>query len=227
MRGKTIGLVGYGHVGSQVGVMAEALSIKVLFYDTVSIMPIGNAVAVTSMSELLAQSDFVVVNVTSSLENKHLMGKEQFELMKKGAFFINAGYGDVADHQALAQAIKSGHLGGAAIDTYPEETLPKKGQAKLVSPLQGLRNVILTPSYGILLQIDFISYTCVATLTREAAIREGSETTSSIVRYIRDGTTFGSINFPSVAAWYLKKGSCRIVCMHKNIRGVLRVRGVN
>ncbi|KAJ3305411.1 hypothetical protein HDV03_001505 [Kappamyces sp. JEL0829] len=207
VRGKTLGIVGYGHVGSQLGVMAEALSIKVLFYDTVSLMPIGNSVAVTSLSELLTKSDFVSVNITASPENKNLFGKEQFAMMKKGAFFLNASYGEAADINALAEAIKSGHLGGAAIDAYP--SAPSKGEKKFQSPLQNLPNVILTPQY--------------AMLTTEAATRAGTETTASIARYIKDGTTFGSTNFPSVAAWNLKKGNCRIVSMHKNVRGVLRV----
>ena len=149
MRGKTLGIVGYGHVGSQVGVLAEALSIKVLFYDQASIMPIGNSVAVASIDELLQKSDFVTINITHCLENKGIFGAEQFERMKKGSFLINAGFGDAVDQAALAQAIKSGHLGGAAIDVFPEGLEPVKGvSSKFLSPLQNQPNVILTPSYG-------------------------------------------------------------------------------
>lgn len=208
VRGKTLGIVGYGHVGSQVGVLAEALSIKVIFYDQASIMPIGNSVAVASLDELLQSSDFVTINITHCHENKGLFLAEQFQRMKKGSFLINASFGDAVDHAALAQAIKSGHLGGAAVDVFPEGVEPVKGVSKFVSPLQNLPNVILTPHYG--------------KLTIESAIREGTETTASVVRYINDGTTFGATNFPSVSAWPLKQGSCRIMSMHKNVRGVLR-----
>ena len=150
VRGKTLGIVGYGHVGSQVGVLAEALGIKVLFFDQVSIMPIGNSVAVTSLEELLGKSDFVSINITHCQENKGIFDVEQFRSMKKGSFLINAGFGDAVNQESLADAIKSGHLGGAAIDVFPEGVVPSKGVSKFVSPLQNLPNVILTPSYGLL-----------------------------------------------------------------------------
>lgn len=128
--------------------MAEALSIKVLFYDTVSLMPIGNAEAVSSLAVLLPKCDFISVNVSTNLENKNLFGAEQFSLMKKGSFFINSSFGDAADHEALAASIKAGHLGGAAIDVFPEANTPAKGSKVFSSPLQHLPNVILTPQYG-------------------------------------------------------------------------------
>jgi D-3-phosphoglycerate dehydrogenase / 2-oxoglutarate reductase len=128
--------------------MAEALSIKVLFFDTVSLMPIGNAVSVNTLEELLQNSDFVSVNVSSLPENKHLISKPQLDIMKKGSFLINTSYGDAVDGFALADAIKSGHLGGAAIDAHPESNTPGNGSSKFTSPLQNVRNVILTPNYG-------------------------------------------------------------------------------
>lgn len=128
--------------------MAEALSIKVLFYDTISLMPIGNAVAVSTMDELLQKSDFVSVNVSSLAENKNLISKSELEQMKKGSFLINTSYGDAVDAVALAESIKSGHLGGAAIDSHSESVTPDKGSTKFTSPLQNVKNVILTPHYG-------------------------------------------------------------------------------
>ena len=135
------------------GVLAEALSVRVIFYDQASIMPIGNSVAVSSLDELLQQSDFVTINVTHCPENKSLIGAAQIERMKKGAFLINAGFGDAVDQSALASALKSGHLGGAAVDVFPEGVVPSKGTSKFHSPLINLPNVILTPSYGLFLFI--------------------------------------------------------------------------
>ncbi|KAI8899369.1 D-isomer specific 2-hydroxyacid dehydrogenase [Globomyces pollinis-pini] len=208
VRSKTLGIVGYGHAGSQLGVMAEALSIKVIFYDLMALMPIGRAEPVSSVDELLAQSDFVSLHVTCHPDNKHLIGKEQLLKMKKGSLLINNSYGDAVDHEALAEVIKSGHLGGAAIDVFPDSDTPVKSNSKFTSPLQNLRNVILTPAYS--------------HKTTESAQRVGSEITNSVVRYINDGTTSGSMNFPSVATWQLQKGHSRIICMHRNVRGVLR-----
>ncbi|KAJ2998420.1 hypothetical protein HDV02_004535 [Globomyces sp. JEL0801] len=201
VRSKTLGIVGYGHAGSQLGVMAEALSIKVIFYDLMALMPI---VTVSSVDELLAQSDFVSLHVTCHPDNKHLIGKEQLLKMKKGIDLK-------VDHEALAEVIKSGHLGGAAIDVFPDSDTPVKSNSKFTSPLQNLRNVILTPAYS---KKD--------ERTTESAQRVGSEITNSVVRYINDGTTSGSMNFPSVATWQLQKGHSRIICMHRNVRGVLR-----
>jgi D-3-phosphoglycerate dehydrogenase len=142
VRGKTLGIVGYGHAGSQMGVMAEALSLKVLFYDITSIMPIGRAEPCASLESLLAASDFVALNVSSLESNVKMFGAKQFATMKQHSYFINTSFGDAVDHDALADSIKSGHLGGAAIDVYPSKsnTAP--------NPLVGLKNVILTPRIG-------------------------------------------------------------------------------
>ena len=136
--------MGYGHAGSQLGVMAEALSLRVIFYDHVSLMPIGRAEPVSSLDELLEQSDYVVLNITNSPANHGLFNQARFARMKQNSYFINVSCGAAVDEQALADAIKSGHLAGAAMDVFSHGP---QGQ-KFTSPLQGLPNVILTPSIG-------------------------------------------------------------------------------
>eukprot|EP00842_Homolaphlyctis_polyrhiza_P006929 jgi/Hompol1/825/HPOL_003436-RA len=205
VRGKTIGIVGYGHAGSLLGVMAEALSLHVIFYDSASVMPIGRAEAMSSIEELVAQSDYVAINITPTPENRGLFGKDLIAKMKKGSYLINVSSEDAVDHQALADAIKDGHIAGAAIDAVPTSSI---NGAKFTSPLQKMRNVILTPS--------------IASDTIEARRRIVAEVTEDIVRYITSGTTTGSVNFPSISAWPLKQGMRRIICMHRNVRGVLR-----
>lgn len=140
-----MGIVGYGHIGSQLGVMAEALSMRVIFYDTLALMPIGRAQPVNSLNELLEQSDYVSISISSEAENKNLIGKEQIQKMKKGAYLLNHSYGHAVDLDALAEAIKSGHLRGAGIDVFPEEPVKSK---EFKSVLQNAFNVILTPHYG-------------------------------------------------------------------------------
>ncbi|KAJ3195471.1 hypothetical protein HK101_012038 [Irineochytrium annulatum] len=206
VRGKTLGIVGYGQVGSQLGVMAEALSLRVIFYDTINLMPIGRAEQKPTLDQVLAESDYVALNVSDGPENVKFIGKQQLAKMKKGSYLVNCSFGDAVDLDALAEALKSGHLAGAAIDAFPNQ--PKTKNAKFPTPLAGLKNVILTPNIG--------------DTTTEADVRVGAEVSSSIVRFIREGSTVGSANFPSVAAWAHKQGSRRILNMHRNKRGVLQ-----
>ncbi|KAJ3117615.1 hypothetical protein HDU96_006213 [Phlyctochytrium bullatum] len=206
VRGKTLGIVGYGQVGSQLGVMAEALSMRVVFYDTVNLMPIGRAEQKLLLDDLLAESDFVALNVSPIPENNKMIGAAQLAKMKKGSFLINTSCGEAVDIDALAEALKSNHLAGAAIDVFPDE--PKSRKDKFESPLRNLPNVILTPHIG--------------DLTIEADVRVGSEVASAIKRFISEGSTVGAANFPSVAAWPIKPGSRRILNMHWNKRGVLQ-----
>jgi D-3-phosphoglycerate dehydrogenase / 2-oxoglutarate reductase len=216
VRGKTLGIVGYGHVGSQLGIMAEALSLRVIYYDSVALMPIGRASPCASLADLLSTSDFVSINVSNIPENKRMIGQKELALMKPKSYLINTSFGDAVDQDALADAIKSGHLAGAAVDSFPTQTeLEAFSSSKFNSPLQNLPNVILTPHYG-------IHKVNVARFTTESAQRAGTEITLSISRYINDGTTSGAVNFPSLAAWPLKPGCCRILSMHRNVRGVLR-----
>jgi D-3-phosphoglycerate dehydrogenase len=140
-----LGIVGYGHVGSQLGIMAEALSLRVIFFDSVQLMPIGRATQCASLKELLQKSDFVSINVSHTVENINLIGKNELALMKPKSYLINTSFGEAVNHDDLAEAVTSGHLQGAAIDSFPtevENTIPFK------SVLQNLRNVILTPHYG-------------------------------------------------------------------------------
>ncbi|TPX35254.1 phosphoglycerate dehydrogenase [Synchytrium microbalum] len=206
VRGKTLGIIGYGHVGSQVGVMAEALSLRVIFYDADAVMPIGSAKPVPTIKDLLENSNYVVLGVSEGPHNVKMIGKEQLAWMKKGSYLINTSYGEAVDVEALADGLKSGHLGGAALDSFPSQ--PKNAKAAFKNPFDGLKNVILTPSIG--------------DSTVEAKLRIGIEVANSIVRYIKDGSTFGSVNFPSVIAWPIKSGQRRILNMHRNVRGVLR-----
>lgn len=142
MRGKTLGIVGYGHAGSQLGVMAESLSLRVLFYDTVSLMPIGRAEP-ASFDSLLAESDFICLTISTTVENDLLFTAKEFGKMKKGAHFINVSHAGAIDEDALAESLRSGHLAGAALDV-----LPSYASNPLKSPLLSLPNVIFTPNIG-------------------------------------------------------------------------------
>lgn len=210
VRGKTLGIIGYGHVGSQLGVMGEFLGMNVIWYDHQQLMPIGNSTPMRSLEELLKKADFISLNVPKIEENIGIFGAEQFALMKKGAFFINASFNKAVDLEALAAAIKSGHLGGAAIDTFPpgigtkiSDTSPIKFQSSLV----GLKNVILTPN--------------IAGETYDSQMRVGIEVANQIIRYIFEGCTQGSYNFPNIETRPVKENQKRIINIHKNVRGVM------
>ncbi|KAJ3317863.1 ATPase of 26S proteasome regulatory subunit 4 [Blyttiomyces sp. JEL0837] len=206
VRGKTLGIVGYGQVGSQLGVMAESLSMRVIFYDTLSLMPIGRAEPKASLEAVLKEADFVALNVSSLPENVNMIGQKELALMKKNSYIINGSYERAIDEEALAAAIKSGHLAGAALDCFPNQ--PRAKKSTFTSPLAGLKNVIMTPNIG--------------DVTVEAEVRVGTEVANSVYRFISEGSTVGSTNFPSVAAWPLKAGTRRILNMHRNVRGVLQ-----
>ncbi|KAJ3062606.1 hypothetical protein HK102_008714 [Quaeritorhiza haematococci] len=145
VRGKVLGIIGYGHVGSQLGVMAEALGMQVIFYDTVSLMPIGRAEPKDSLADLLTQSDFVSINVSSVSENVKMFGAEQIKLMKKNSYLINVNFGDAVDLDAVADGLDSGHLAGAAFDCFPADAT--KGN-NFTHRIQKCKNVILTPMIG-------------------------------------------------------------------------------
>ncbi|KAI9332241.1 D-3-phosphoglycerate dehydrogenase [Obelidium mucronatum] len=206
VRGKTLGIVGYGQVGSQLGVMAEALSLQVVFYDTNSVMPIGRATSRKTLDELLKESDYVALNVTSTPENVKLIGKRELGLMKKTSYLINASYGEAVDIDALAEAVKSGQIRGCALDVFPNQPNGKKAEFK--TPLMGLKNVLMTPNIG-----DF---------TLEGEMRVGTEVATAVVNNIKLGSTVGTANFPSISAWPLKAGTRRIINVHRNVRGVLQ-----
>jgi D-3-phosphoglycerate dehydrogenase len=203
-RGKTLGIVGYGSIGTQLSVLAESLGMKVIYFDVVTKLPLGNARQVGSMEELLAQSDVVSLHVPELPSTKNMMRAEQFAQMKKGAIFINAARGTCVEIDDLAAALESGHLNGAAIDVFPKE--PKANDEEFLSPLRAFDNVILTPHIG--------------GSTQEAQANIGLEVAEKFVRYSDAGATITAVNFPEVALPQ-QEGTHRLLHIHKNIPGVL------
>ena len=203
-RGKTLGIVGYGHIGTQVGVLAEALGMQVLFHDIETKLSLGNARPARDLDELLAQSDVVTLHVPDTAATRWMIGAAQIARMKPGAHLINAARGTVVDIDALASALRSGHLGGAAVDVFPEE--PQGNDDPLVSPLCGIDNVILTPHVG--------------GSTLEAQDNIGVEVAAKLVRYSDNGSTLSAVNFPEVTLPE-HAGSHRILHIHRNVPGIL------
>jgi D-3-phosphoglycerate dehydrogenase / 2-oxoglutarate reductase len=205
VRGKTLGIVGYGHIGSQLGVLAESMGMRVIFYDVMTKLPLGNTRATSSLEELLTTADFVTLHVPALPSTEKMMGTAELARMKKGAYLINASRGTVVDIEALANALRSGHLGGAAVDVYPEE--PETNSDGFISALQGLSNVILTPHIG--------------GSTEEAQASIGREVATSLIKLVKTGATTGAVNFPQVEAPLIPK-THRILNVHRNTPGVLR-----
>jgi D-3-phosphoglycerate dehydrogenase len=204
VRGKTLGIVGYGNIGSQLSVMAEALGMDVCFYDVVTKLPLGNARAMGSLDELLAASDVVTFHVPETPLTKGMMGTAQFARMKPGAMFINASRGTVVDIGAASGALESGRLAGAAFDVFPQE--PEGNDQEFVSPLRRFDNVILTPH--------------IAGSTLEAQANIGIEVSEKLVRYSDNGSTLSAVNFPEVALPE-HPGAHRLLHIHHNVPGVL------
>ena len=205
IRGKTLGIIGYGHIGSQVSVLAESFGMRVLYFDIVSKMAIGNSRQVSQLSELLSASDFITLHVPETAETFKMMGAPELKLMKKSSYLINASRGTVVDIPALKVALQSKHLEGAAIDVFPEE--PESNDEIFKSELQNIANVILTPHIG--------------GSTEEAQKNIGVEVSSTLVRFINNGSTTGSVNFPIVDL-PVQKQNHRILNVHRNIPGVLK-----
>jgi D-3-phosphoglycerate dehydrogenase len=205
VRGKTLGIVGYGHIGSQVGVLAESMGMRVLYFDVATKLPLGNARAVPSLEALLEASDVVTLHVPATVQTEKMVGAAQLQRMKQGASLINNARGSVVDIQALAEALRSGHLSGTAVDVYPEE--PETNSDGFRTPLQGLSNVILTPHIG--------------GSTEEAQEAIGREVATSLIRFTRAGATTGSVNFPQVEL-APSPGTHRVLNVHRNVPGVLR-----
>lgn len=204
IRGKTLGIVGYGNIGTQLAVLAQAMGMRVLFYDRVDKLRHGNAEPTLSLDALLSQSDVVSLHLPETAETKGIIGEIQLSQMKPGSFLINNARGTQVDIDALADALKSGHLAGAAIDVFPLE--PKSNSDRFESPLCGLDNVILTPHVG--------------GSTEEAQQRIGEEVARKLVEYSDVGSTEGSVNFPQVQ---LPKGTSvtRFIQVQHNIPGEL------
>ncbi len=205
VRGKTLGLIGYGHIGAQVGVLAESIGMRVLFYDVMTKLPLGNNRPVASLDELLASSDFVTLHVPATPQTHMMIRAEQLAQMRKGSYLLNLSRGTVVDIPALADALKRGHLSGAAVDVFPEE--PKENGKGFVSELQGLPNVIMTPHVG--------------GSTLEAQESIGREVATSLIKFINGGVTTGAVNFPNVEPSPMP-GAHRILNVHRNVPGVLR-----
>ncbi|GAB7563498.1 phosphoglycerate dehydrogenase [Methylobacillus methanolivorans] len=203
-RGKTLGIVGYGSIGSQLSVLAESLGMKVIYFDVIAKLPLGNARQVGSMEELLSQADVVSLHVPELPSTMNMMRAEQFAQMKKGGIFINAARGTCVDIDALANAIDSKHLAGAAIDVFPVE--PKANDEEFLSPLRTFENVILTPHIG--------------GSTQEAQANIGIEVGEKFVRYSDAGSTVTAVNFPEVAIPQ-QPGTHRLLHIHRNVPGVL------
>jgi len=204
VRGKTLGIVGYGNIGTQLAVLAEAMGMRVIFYDRTDKLRHGNTEPMETLDELLAASDVVSLHVPETPETKGMIGEAQFRAMKPGAYFINNARGTVYDVDALARALSEKHLGGAAVDVFPVE--PKSNAERFVSPLQGLDNVILTPHVG--------------GSTMEAQERIGSEVARKLVEYSDVGSTQGAVNFPQVQLPPRPAGT-RFIQVHKNLPGEL------
>lgn len=204
VRGKTLGIVGYGHIGSQVSTLAEAMGMKVIFYDIISKLPLGNAKSCENLIDLLKNSDFVTLHVPATPQTERMIGDAEISEMKKGSYLINASRGTVVDIEALVKHLKSGHLTGAAIDVYPVE--PEINTDGFISELQGLNNVILTPHIG--------------GATEEAQSHIGEEVPAALIRTVNTGSTIGSVNFPAIDL-PLSKHTHRILNVHKNVPGVL------
>jgi len=205
VRGRTIGIVGYGHIGSQVGVLAEAFGMRVVFFDIAAKLPMGNNRALARLEDVLEVADFVALHVPETPQTRDMIGTDELARMKPGACLLNASRGSVVVIDALADAIRRGHLGGAAIDVYPEE--PEGNSDGFASPLRGLPNVILTPHIG--------------GSTEEAQEAIGREVSSSLIKYINTGATTGAVNFPHVEL-PVDRGAHRILNVHRNVPGVLR-----
>lgn len=205
VRGTTLGIVGYGRIGSQISVLAELLGMKVVFYDPIKCLPLGNAKQVDTLEELLGLADAVTLHVPATPQTKKMINAKTIAQMKDGALLVNNARGTVVDIEAAAEAIQSGKLGGLAVDVFPVE--PAKNGEPFDTPLRGLPNVILTPHIG--------------GSTEEAQGNIAVEVATKLVRYINEGTTTTSTNTPEIDMLPIRSNSLRILHMHHNVPGVL------
>ena len=204
VRGKTLGIVGYGNIGTQLSVLAESFGMHVIFYDVAPKLPLGRAEACSSLAQLLAQADVVSLHIPDTKETRWMMGEAQIRAMRPGSFLINAARGRVVEVEALARAVRDGHLLGAAADVFPDE--PASAAEEFLSPLRGLPNVILTPHIG--------------GSTAEAQARIGNEVARKLIDHSNIGATFGAVNFPQVQLPARPSGT-RFMHVHRNTPGLL------
>ena len=204
VRGKTLGIVGYGHIGTQIGVLAEHLGMRVVFVDIEAKLPLGNARQLPSLSAVLEEADVVSLHVPETPQTRNMIGADQLARMKRGSHLINASRGTVVDIDALAAALDNGHLAGAAIDVFPVE--PQGNDSRFESPLVRFDNVLLTPHIG--------------GSTAEAQENIGREVATKLVRYSDNGSTVSAVNFPEVSLPE-HEGLCRLLHIHHNVPGIM------
>jgi len=204
LRGKTLGIIGYGNIGSQVSVLAESLGMKVIYYDVVTKLPLGNAQQVRTLKDTLNQSDIVTLHVPETAQTKNLINKSTIKFFKKGSILLNYARGEVVDLDVLRKALVDGQISGAAIDVFPWE--PEKNGDRFQTPLQDLPNVILTPHIG--------------GSTEEAQENIGDDVSNKLVQYLERGVTIGSHTIPELALPQ-QEGTHRILHIHRNVPGVL------
>ena len=204
LRGKTLGIIGYGNIGAQVSVLAESMGMKVVFYDIQTKLPMGNATDSKSLKELLGNSDVITLHVPETAQTKNLINKDNIPFIKKGAILLNYARGEVVDLEELSNALRSGQVRGAGVDVFPVE--PEKNGDVFVSPLQGLPNVLLTPHIG--------------GSTEEAQQNIGEDVTNKLLSYLEKGVTWGSHTVPALSL-PPQEGSHRILHIHRNVPGVL------
>ncbi|KAI8069080.1 uncharacterized protein B0P05DRAFT_551499 [Gilbertella persicaria] len=211
IRGKVLGIVGYGHIGAQLSVLAEAMGMTVYFYDVLQIMPLGQAKPVESLDELLAISDYVTLHVPETEDTKNMIGDHEIQQMKKGAYLLNNARGTVVQIPALIKGLQSGHLAGAAIDVYPKEPAANGPNFDYYPELLTAKNLIMTPHIG--------------GSTEEAQSMIGIEVSTALTKFINEGTSIGAVNFPEIDLRAIReddKNMVRVLYIHQNIPGVLR-----
>lgn len=216
IRGKTLGIIGYGHIGAQLSVLAEAMGMDVIYYDVVTLMALGTARQVATLDDLLEEADFVTCHVPATPETKNMISGPQLSRMKDGAYLLNASRGTVVDIPALINAMRGGKIAGAALDVYPQEPGANgdyftNDLNAWAEDLRGLKNLILTPHIG--------------GSTEEAQRAIGLEVSEALVRYINQGLTVGSVNLPEVTLRSLgreEQNAARVIYLHKNVPGALK-----
>ncbi len=204
LRGKTLGIIGYGNIGTQVSILAEGMGMKVIFFDTVTKLPLGNAVAKKTLKEVVSQADIITLHVPETAQTRNMITKAVLKQFKKGSILLNYARGEVVDLEGLAKAIQEGNISGAAIDVYPWE--PEKNGDHFKTPLQGLPNVILTPHIG--------------GSTEEAQENIGGDVSNKLFQFLETGMTIGSHTVPPLNL-PPQEGTHRILHVHKNVPGVL------
>ncbi len=204
-RGKTLGIIGYGNIGGQVGTLAEAVGMRVIFYDIEAKLPLGNARQVSDLRTLLAESDVVTLHVPATRATQNMINADTIAQMKRGAMLINASRGTVVDIDALHEALKAKHIGGAAIDVFPVE--PRGKDEPLQSPLVNMPNVLLTPHIG--------------GSTMEAQENIGREVAEKLTSFLLSGVTKGAVNFPELPYSEQEEGTTRLLHVHRNVPGAL------